>query len=142
MKLRIEEKSTFYISGYPIETSEAELEKDCAKLREKYEDKLRAVSNHLYFASYASKEGAMTYMLSVETASLTPATEGATCIEIPATRFAIATVPEGANILATWHEFFETGLASLGAAIDMEYRFYFESFDENGICELWIPVLK
>jgi len=27
-----------------------------------------------------------------------------------------------------------------GAGIDLDYRFHFESFDENGICELWIPV--
>jgi len=142
MELRFEEKATFYVSGYPMETSEEALEKDCAMLREKYEEKLRSISDHLYFASFMSKDGVMTYLLGVEATSQTPATEGATCFEVPATRFAIATVPEGANILATWHKFFEEGLSSLGASIDMDYRFYFESFDENGICELWIPVTK
>ena len=36
----------------------------------------------------------MTYLLGVESASQNPVTEGAICIEVPATNFAIATVPE------------------------------------------------
>lgn len=140
MNLRLETKPAFYVSGYPMETSEATLAQDCATLREQHEETLRAVSNHLYFASFMGKEDTMTYLLGIATTSLSPATEGATCIEIPATRFAIATVPAGAPILATWHTFFETGIPSLNAEIDMDYPFYFESFDENGACELWIPV--
>jgi len=146
MDLRFEEKSTFYVSGYPMETSEASLEKDCARLREQYEDKLRSVSDHLYFVAYMEKEGTMTYLLCVETTSLTPATEGASCKEIPATRRAVVTVPEGASVLATWYKFFEMfekeAPALKGAAIDMVYPFHIESFDENGACELWIPVVK
>jgi hypothetical protein len=59
MDIRFESKSAFYISGYPMETNEESLEKDCAMLREKYEDKLRSISNHLYFASFMSKDGAV-----------------------------------------------------------------------------------
>ena len=142
MKLRIEKKDAFYVSGYPMETSEETLEKDCAMLREKYEKELRAVSGHLYFASTASKSGTMIYMLSVATTSPAPATKGATCWEIPAASFAIATVPNGAPILPAWYEFFGNGIKSLGAAIDTNYRYNFESYDENGVCELWIPIVK
>ena len=152
MNLRFEKRKTFFVSGYPMETSEETLKKDCAMLREKYEDKLRMLSNHLYFASWMAKDGVMvspmtegcvmTYLLGVEATSKIPVTEGATCIEVPATCFAVATVPDGAPILATWHEFFDKGIPSLGAVIDMDYNFYFESFHENGVCELWIPVVK
>jgi predicted transcriptional regulator YdeE len=140
MDVRISNRNTFYISGYSMETSEENLEKDCAMLREKYEDKLRPISDHLYFLSWMSKESVLIYHFGVEAANLTPATEGATCIEVPAACFAITTVPEGVPILATWHEFFEKGIPSIGASIDMDYSFYFESFDENGVCELGIPV--
>ena len=140
MDLRFENKPAFYVSGYPMETSEETLEKDCAMQREKYENKLRAISDRLYFASWMSDEGKMVYLLGVEAASQTSATDGATCIEVPAGRFAIAKVPKDAPILATWYEFFDKGLTSLGAEIDMEYPYYFESFDEHGACELWIPV--
>jgi len=150
MDVRIERKTAFYVSGYPVETNEASLAKDCAMLREKFEDKLRTISDHLYFASFMSKDGIMVspmeeggvmiYLLGIESTSQNPATEGATCIEVPATCFAIATVPEGAPILATWLEFFDKGITSLGATIDLDYNLYFESFDENGVCELWIPV--
>ena len=152
MDMRIERKTAFYVSGYSVETSEASLEKDCAMLREKHEDKLRSISDHLYFASFMLKDGVivspmtegsvMTYLLGVESTSQNPVTEGAACIEVPATYFAIATVPDGATILTTWHEFFDKGIPSLGATIDMDYNFYLESFDENGVCELWIPVVK
>ncbi|MCL2862496.1 MAG: effector binding domain-containing protein [Methanimicrococcus sp.] len=150
MDIRFETKNSFYVSGYPTETTEASLEKDCAILREKYESKLRSVSNRFFFASYMSKDGApvlpmtdggvMIYLFGVEAGSQTPVTEGATCIAIPAARFAVAAVPKGAPILAAWHEFFEKGIPEIGAEIDMNYMFYFEAFDENGACELWIPV--
>jgi len=32
MNFRFEKKATFYVSGYPMETSEKTLEKDCAAL--------------------------------------------------------------------------------------------------------------
>ena len=140
MNARFENKNTFYISGYAVETSEATLAQDCAKLRAQYEDTLRTISNHLYFLSYASAEGGMIYLLGVEAESHAPATDGATCHEVPATRFAIAIVPKDAPILATWHDFFEKGIPALGATIDMGYQYYLESFDPSGNCELWIPV--
>jgi len=142
MNVRFEDKGTFYISGYPMETNEESLEKDCEILREKYEEKLKTISDHLYFLSWETKEGALIYLLGVEAISQTPATDGAICKEVPATRFAVTKVPDGEQILATWHEFFEKGIPSAGATIDMNYSFYFESFDENGICELWIPIEK
>jgi len=144
MDVRFENKGTFYVSGYSVETSEENLEKDCAVLRRKYEDKLRSISDHLYFIAWMTKDNVMIYHFGVETPTQSPATEGSTCIEVPATRFAVATVPEGAPILATWHEFFalfEQNAPVLGGAtIDLEFPFHCESFDENGICELWIPV--
>ena len=142
MDIKLENKATFYVSGYAIETSEATLEKDCAMLREKYQDKLRAISDHLYFIAWMTKDNIMVYHFGVETTSLTPATEGATCIEVPAKRFAVATVPEGAPVLATWYKFFEvfeTGIPPLGVSIDLDYSFHLESFAENGVCTLWIP---
>ena len=141
MDVRIENRDTFYVSGYSMETSEATLEKDCAMLREKYEDKLRSVSDHLYFIAWMSKENVMIYHFGVETTSLTSVTEGASCIEVPAKSFAVATVPTGAPILATWHDFFEVfEKGTLGVNIDLDYSFHFESFDENGTCELNIPI--
>jgi predicted transcriptional regulator YdeE len=140
VKLRLEKKAAFFVSGDSVVTSEEALEKDCAMLRNKYEDKLRTVSDHLYFLSWANNEGAMVYHFCVATPNQEPATEGAVSVEVPAARFAIATVPEGANILASWHEFFDGGIPSLGVQIDMDYWYYCESFDKNGICELWIPV--
>jgi predicted transcriptional regulator YdeE len=86
----------------------------------------------------------MIYHFGVETPSQYSVTEGATSVEVPAGRFAVATVPEGESILATWHKFFESfgkGEPALnGATIDLEYPVNFESFDENGTCKLWIPV--
>ena len=144
MEINFENRSSFYVSGYFMETSEETLEKDCAMLRAEYEDKLRAISDHLYFLAWMTKEDVMVYLLGVETTSQIPATEGATCKEVPAGRFAVATVPEGEPVLATWYKFFELfeqeSPALGGAGIDLEFPFHCESFDENGVCKLWIPV--
>jgi len=144
MEINFENRSTFYVSGYFMETSEETLEKDCAVLRAEHEDKLRDISDHLYFLAWMTKENIMVYLLGVETTSQIPATEGATCKEVPAGRFAVATVPENEPILATWHKFFglfgQESSPLGGASIDVEFPFNFESFDENGVCKLWIPV--
>jgi predicted transcriptional regulator YdeE len=142
MNLRLEKKATFFVSGYSVVTSEETLEKDCKMLREKYENMLRSVSNHVYFISWANEDDGMVYHFGIEAQSKEPATENATCVEVPAACFAIATVPEGANILSTWHEFFDKGITSLNADINMDYSYYCESFAENGVCELWIPVIE
>ena len=144
MNIRFEDRNTFYVSGYSMETSEASLKKDCAMLREKYEDKLRSISDHLYFIAWMTKENVMIYHFGVEAPNQSPATAGATCIEVPATRFAVATVPEGTPVLAAWYEFFEVFEKEMpildGATIDLDFPVHFESFDENGVCELQIPV--
>jgi predicted transcriptional regulator YdeE len=144
MNVRIEKKDTFYVSGYSLETSEEVLERDCAMLREKYEDELRSVSKDLYFIAYGDdslKEGGMIYHLGAKTVSKASATTGATYIEVPATSFAIATVPKGASVLATWHEFFELFEKEvLEVDLNLEYKYHIEAFDEKGVCELWIPV--
>jgi len=144
MDIRIENKDAFYVSGYSVETSEETLEKDCAMMREKYEDRLRSISNHLYFVSWMNKEKVMIYHFGVEAPSQSPITEGATCVEVSSARFAIVTVPKGEPILDTWYKFFgafqEETPALCGAAIDLDYPIYIESFDENGVCKLWIPV--
>jgi len=139
MDMRFEKRDAFYVSGYSMETSEESLEKDCAALREKYEDKLRAISPRLYFVSWLSKDGNMIYHFSDQTPGETP--DGMTRVEVPTGYFAVATVPEGVPILAAWGEFFETGIPALGADIDMNYGIFFEYFNENGVCELWIPVV-
>lgn len=137
MKMRLEEKKAFYVSGYSMETTEATLEKDVLTLREKYEAKLRSISDCLYFVSW-EKDEKMIYHFSAPTPNTT--TEGMTRVEVPAGHFAIATVPEGMPTLAAWHQFFETLTPTLNVDIDMKATHYVEYFAENGICELWIPV--
>jgi len=137
MEMRLEEKNAFYVSGYSMETTEATLEKDVLILREKYEAKLRSISNSLYFVSW-EKDDKMIYHFSAPTPNATP--DGMTRVEVSAGNFAIATVPEGVPTLTAWHQFFETMTATLGVNIDMEATHYVEHFDENGVCELWIPV--
>jgi len=144
MEISFENKSAFYVSGYFMETSEETLEKDCAMLRAEHENKLQIISDHLYFLAWMTKENVMVYLLGVETMSQIPATEGAICKEVPAGCFAVATVPEGEPVLATWYNFFELFKQESpilgGASIDLKFPFNFESFDENGVCKLWIPV--
>jgi len=142
MDLRFEKRDTFYVSGYSVETNEASLEEDVALLRKKYEDKLRMISDRLYFVAWEGQasENDMIYHFSVETPEVTP--DGMTRVEVPATHFAVATVPAGVSVLEAWYEFFEKGIPALGATIDTDYDIYFECFDENGVCELWIPVVK
>jgi len=143
MNVRFENIEKFYVSGYTMKTSEKTLEKDRAEIREKYEATLRTVSDDLYFIASMS-EDVMVYHLGVKVPTLELVTDGATCVEVPASRFAVATVLEGEPILATWHKFFnlfETDDAVLnGVKIGLDYPLNFEFFAKDGTCELGIPV--
>jgi len=139
MNIRFEKRDTFYVSGFSMETNEANLERDVALLRERYEDKLRVISSCLYFAAWTGKDDEMVYHFSVETSGETP--EGTTTVEVPSGYFAVASVPKGTPILPAWHEFFAS-LPSTGAEINQEYSIYLEYFNQNGDCELWIPIVE
>ena len=143
MDMRFEHRDTFYVSGFSVETCGATLEKDCDALKEKHEDRLKAISDCLYYLTWSPKgyeSEDLVCHLGVESANSTPVIESAISIELPAARYAVATVLQGASIVDAWQEFYSNGISSLGAEIDLNYSIHFESFDTNGICELWIPV--
>ena len=94
-----------------------------------------------YGTIYANHFGGAAWKSTLKTEApfMFPATEGATCKKVPAGRFAVATVPEGEPVLATWYKFFEPfekeASTLAGTCIDLEFPFNFESFDENGACQ-------
>ena len=143
MNLRFEKRDTFYVHGFSVETGGATIEKDCVTLKEKHEGKLKSISDCLYYLTwspngYESED--LVCHIGVESTGLTLTTEGATSVELPAARYAVATVPKGVSVITAWQEFYEKGIPSLNAEIDLNYGIHFESFDANGVCELWIPV--
>lgn len=142
MDMRLEKRSAFYVSGYSVETNESSQEIDVALLRKKYESKLKSIANRLYLVGWLAENGDYIYLLGVETQNQAPVDEGATCVEVPTGCFAVGVVPEGVPIMTAWGEFFVTGIPALGAAIDMEHGIFVGCFDENGVCELWTPVVK
>ena len=144
MNMRFENKDTFFVSGFSVETANGEtLEKDCTILKEKYEDILRSVSSCLYYLIWSPKgyeSDDLVCHLGIESNDPLFAAEGATSIELPAACYVVATVPEGASIIDMWQDFYAKGIPSLGVEIDLNYNIHFEYYDENGVCELWVPV--
>ena len=143
MDVRFENRDTFYVSGFSTETGGTTLEMDCATLKEKHEDKLKSLSDNLYFLTwspngYESED--LVCHLGVESTDLTLTIESATSVKLPAARYAVATVPKGVSIIAAWQEFYEKGIPSLNAEIDLNYGIHFEVLDANGVCGLWVPV--
>jgi len=127
MNIRFESRDTFHVSGYPMETNESSHERDIALLRDKHEYKLRSLPENgsgLYFVSWLTKNNNYIYHLGDEKQNQTPIAEDATCVEVPAACFAVATVPEGMPVLTAWAEFFEIGIPDLWAIIDTDYGIY------------------
>ena len=142
MDIRFEHRKAFYVSGYSKETKESSHEKDITALRKKHESSLRSLASELYFVSWLTKNDTLIYHFGIERQKPTTTYEDEICIKIPAAYFAVATVPEGMSVLTAWMDFFEKEIPALGAVIDTDYGIYFEHIDENGVCELWIPIIK
>ncbi|MCL2438562.1 MAG: hypothetical protein FWC99_05705 [Coriobacteriia bacterium] len=156
MNMELKSKDTFYISGYSVKTDEASQEKDVASLREKYEDQLRSIAQlapkaslsktplsqtPLYLTGWATEDGNYLWVLGIETQSQTPIAEDATVTEIPASLFAIGAVPKGKPFMVIWGDFMGTGIPALGATIDIEHGIFVAPLNEEGVYEVWTPVI-
>jgi len=146
MDIRFESRDTFHVSGYSVETTYSSHEKDTGLLWEKYGDKLKSISENgscLYGATwYTDKENEKySYLLGIEKQDKTPIDKFATCVEIPAAYYTVATVPDNMTLFDAWVELFEKGLPSVGCDYK-EGEKLFEFFNEHGVCEIWVPVVK
>lgn len=144
MDIRFEDRGAFVVSGYAAETSPATNDTDLGALWEEYRDKLIALPESrasLYGVLWYTENHSYFYLLGIEAPG--SLLEGAsTSVEIPAARFAVATVPDNMTAAAAWTEYFDKALPALGFAPDAEHGKYFEYYDQHGVCELWTPVVR
>ncbi|MCL2745818.1 MAG: hypothetical protein FWE48_01820 [Coriobacteriia bacterium] len=156
MNMELKSKDTFYISGYSVKTDEASQEKDVASLREKYEDQLRSIAQlaskaslsktslsqaPLYLVGWATEDDNYIWVLGAETQNQAPIAEDATVAEIPASLFAIGAVPKETPFMVAWGEFMGAGIPALGATIDIEHGVFVAPLNEEGVYEVWTPVI-
>ncbi len=143
MDIRFEDRDAFFVSGYAAETSPATNDTDLGALWSEYKDKLTAIPQSracLYGVLWYTENHSYFYLLGVDAGG--ELLEGATTrVEIPAARFAVASVPADMPAVEAWAAYFDTELPRLGYAPDAEHGKYFEFYDENGACELWTPVV-
>jgi len=145
MDIRFERRGGFRVFGYSIELNISSHERDIALLRDKYESKLIAISDRglgLYFVTWLTKNDNYIYHFGVDHQTQIHIDETATCVEVPSGYYAVATVPKEMPILEAWNELFETALDAMGVVPNIEHGIYFEFFKENGVCEIWAPLLK
>ncbi|MCL2559675.1 MAG: GyrI-like domain-containing protein [Turicibacter sp.] len=138
MKMRLEERAGFTISGYLIETlttDESYDEKSMA-LRQQYEGSLRTDTSVLYGATWFTNDEKLFYLFGVEQEN----NSRKDSVIIPAGLFAVATVPKEMPLIQAWVETWEEdGLPAMGCDY-IEGEVCFELFREDGIREIWVPV--
>ncbi len=143
MDVRFEDRGAFTISGFATQTSPATNDTDLRALWSEYKAKLISMpesSSGLYGVLWYTENHSYYYLLGVEAGDA--ALEGAaTRVEIPAARFAAVKVPGHTTPKDAWTEFFDKELPERGFAPDKEHGKYFEYYGEDGVCELWTPVI-
>ena len=140
MDIRLEKRDSFTINGYLIETLATDESYDAKSidLRSKYEESLRANDKVLYGATWFTDDGKLYYLFGVEQKS----DIGKDSVTIPTGLFAVATVPKDMPLIQAWVEMWEErGLRIIGHTY-IEGATCFELFGENGMREIWVPVVK
>ena len=142
MEMRLEQRDSFMIHGFLIETlatDEGYDEKSIA-LREKYEAILRVNNKNLFGATWFTNDEKLYYLFGVEQTGENQVGNDSVCI--PEGLFAVATVPKEMPLIQAWVETWEeNGLPSTGHDY-IEGEKCFEVFGENNCREIWVPVVK
>ncbi|MDL2247074.1 effector binding domain-containing protein [Methanobrevibacter sp. OttesenSCG-928-K11] len=142
MKIDFKNRDSFKLCGYSVETNLDSALEDIGDLCEKYEEKLlKLTDSNLYGVMWYSEGHNYVYAVAIEYEDNFNK-ENMEFIEIPSAYFAIATVPENMSVIEAWTVYFEKSLPELGYLPDYEHGLFFESYDNNGTCELWTPVKK
>jgi predicted transcriptional regulator YdeE len=150
MKLNFEERSTFYISGFFIETCLDTCENDVSKLWDEFQTKKEILYETLgrqsgfYGLMWYVENHRYCYLLGIETDNPTIDIEGGCCKCVPKTQYAVTEVPSNKTIVEVWTEFFEKVLPNAGYLPNAEHGMYFEYYPNNNIasCQLWTPITK
>ena len=128
------------VSGYLIETVATNEFYDTKSidLRSKYEEALRATATVLYGATWFINDENLYHLFGVEQEENAERDS----VSIPAGQFAVATVPKDMPLIQVWVEMFEeNGLPASGYNY-IEAEKCFELFGEDGVREIWVPVVK
>jgi len=142
MEIRFEDREKFTVCGYITETSSENNDHDLRKLFTRHEDELRKMPESkscLYGVIWYTDETHQRYcyLLGIEA---NKQQSNMVCVEVPTGHFAVAAVPKGMTVVEAWTEFFFKEIPARGYAPDESHGIYFEFYDENGNCGLWIPV--
>lgn len=146
MEVRFENRNSFNVVGYAVETNLDSAVEDIGLLWEKYEKSLLKLANKnpLYGVMWYTENHNYFYLLGIEdkTSLVEENNNDSISLKVPSAKFSIATPPKNMDLIEAWTIYFESKLPNLGYVPNNDHGIYFESHHDNGICELWTPVKK
>jgi AraC family transcriptional regulator len=150
MKIKINNRNSFYLCGYMTETCLVSCKEDLDALWRTYESKkenlfqLFGRKKDFYGLMWYTQSHRYCYLIGIEVSDDKKTPKGAVCKHVPSSLYAVAAIPAGTPATNAWTEFFEVALPSLGYRPDAEHGLYFEHYPsgENEDYELWTPVIK
>jgi len=140
MDIRIENRNSFSIKGYLIETLATDESYDAKSiaLRKHHEEALRKRSPVLYGATWFTADEKLYYLFGSEQGDAGSKDN----VNIPSGVFAVATIPNDMQLIQAWVAMWEeTGLPSTGYSY-IEAGTCFELFGDDELIEIWVPVVK
>lgn len=153
MQIRLVEKPVFQICGYSVETSLSESGQDVAALYSDCFSSDKASAMDVISKDATAYYGLMwylegheryRYLLGRESANLSALPTNIESKDIPAARYAVASLEKNYDAMKAWTEFFFEAILHAGYAPDYKHGFFFEYYPDgvDGDYELWIPVVK
>ncbi|MDR2038872.1 MAG: GyrI-like domain-containing protein [Bacteroidales bacterium] len=147
MDIRLEEHKSFVVCGYSVLTDLENGDRDVGKLWSGHKEELQGLSGKssglygvMWYTDDTHKQ--YFYMLAVMIDHMEKDHAGSNIqrLEIPEGLYAVASLPDGADLGEAWTEFYFKELPARRLETDHQHGIFFEWYSANGGVELWNPV--
>jgi len=147
LDIRLQNRKSFTVWGYSVETNLENSHLDVGKLWKDHKDKLQFLadsSQGLYGVMWYTDDTHKKYfyMLAIHIDDVEKVTEKKNIqrLEIPEGLYAVATLPDNADLTQAWTEFYFKELPAHELETNHQHGIFFEWYPAEGGVELWNPV--
>ena len=150
MYIQFENRDTFYICGYCVETSLETCENDLSKLWRDFDIKKEELynvfgyKNEFYGLMWHTQNQRYCYLVGIEAEKINDTPEGAVWKCVPGTYYSVAFISPTIFAVDAWTEYYEKVLPKTDYVPDTDHDINFEYYPNGkyGPYQLWTPVIK
>jgi len=149
LDIHLENRDSFVVWGYGVETDLANNDKDIGRLWSDRKDELQTLSANpsglygvMWYTDNTHKRYCYVLAVQANNQGGERINNQMKQIEIPKGLYAVARFPDSTDLGEAWSEFYFKELPMRGLETDYQHGIFFEWYPVEGGIELWNPVNK